>query len=76
MLKQILTEFENTFTVLCLEEIAQRIGKDPRVVEGMLDTLIRMGRLIEMESMECSSCPVHGTCRLIAASGRTFVLAT
>lgn len=76
MLKQILTEFENTTTVLCLEEIAQRIGKDPRVVEGILDTLIRMGRLIEMKSTVCSSCPLHGTCRMIAASDRTFILAT
>jgi hypothetical protein len=76
MLKQILTEFEKTDTVLCLEEIAQRIGKDSRVVEGMMDTLIRMGKVIEIKSTVCSSCPLHDMCRSISVSGRTFILAT
>ncbi|HEY44231.1 MAG TPA: hypothetical protein G4O11_09645 [Anaerolineae bacterium] len=76
MLKQILAELENTTSGLSLEEIAQRIGKDPRVVEGMLDMLVRMGMLIEVDNVACSSCPLHDTCRVIATTERTFSLAT
>ena len=76
MLKQILVELENTTTGLCLEEIAQRIGKDPMVVEGMLDMLVRMGMLVEVDTTACPSCPLHDTCRMIATADRIFVLST
>jgi predicted Zn-ribbon and HTH transcriptional regulator len=76
MVEQILTEFEKADTVMCLEEIAQRIGKDSRVVDGVMETLIRMGKVIEIKSTLCSSCPLHATCKSNSISGRAFTLAT
>lgn len=66
MLNQILTEFENTTRGLCLEEIANRLGKDPRVVAGALDLLVNMGKLDEIESSMCDFCPVRGMCSVSA----------
>ncbi len=74
MLSQILTEFENTTRGLCLEEIAQRLGKDPRVVAGALDLLVNMGKLDEIEINMCDSCPVRGNCSVIADSKRIYNL--
>lgn len=74
MLNQILTEFENTARGLCLEEIAQRLGKDPRVVAGALDLLVNMGKLDEIESSMCDFCPVRGMCSVISDPERIYAL--
>lgn len=74
MLSQILTEFENTTRGLCLDEIAQRIGKDPRVVAGALDLLVNMGKLNEIESSMCDFCPVRGMCSVISDPKRIYIL--
>ncbi|KPK94713.1 MAG: hypothetical protein AMJ88_03380 [Anaerolineae bacterium SM23_ 63] len=74
MLSQILTEFGNTTRGLCLEEIVQRLGKNPRVVEGALDLLVNMGKLDEIESSTCDLCPVRGVCGVISAPKRIYIL--
>jgi hypothetical protein len=74
MLNQILLEFENTTSGLCVDEVAQRLGKDPGVVAGALDLLVNMGKLDEIESSVCDSCPVRGMCSGISRPQRIFIL--
>jgi hypothetical protein len=74
MLNQILTEFENTTGGLCLEEIAQRIGKDPRVVSGALDLLINMGKLDQIQTGMCNVCPVRSICNVVSDPKRMYIL--
>ena len=74
MLNQILMEFENTTSGLCLEEVAQRLGKDPGVVASALNLLVNMGKLDEIESGMCDFCPVRGMC--ISDPKRVFLLTT
>jgi hypothetical protein len=74
MLNQILLEFENTTSGLCLEEIAQRLVKDPGVVASALDLLVNMGKLYEIESGMCDFCPAHGMCSVISDPKRVFIL--
>ena len=65
-------EFESTTKGLCLEEVAQRLGKDPRVVAGALDLLANMGKLDEIESSTCDFCPVRGMCSVIPDPKRMY----
>lgn len=74
MLNQILKEFENAARGLCLEEIAQRLGKDPRVVAGALDLLVNMGKLDEIENGMCDFCPVRSMCSEVSDPMRIFAL--
>jgi hypothetical protein len=74
MLSQILAELENSTIGLCLEEIAQRLGKDPSVVAGALDLLVNMGRLNELESSKCDVCPVSSMCSVISDPKRIYIL--
>ncbi|UCF61905.1 MAG: hypothetical protein JSV37_04260 [Anaerolineaceae bacterium] len=75
MLNQILTEIENSPRGLCLEEIAQRLDKDPGVVAGGLDLLVHMGKLDQIENSMCDVCPVRGMCNVISDTAKIFFLA-
>ena len=75
MLNQIIMEFEKSTSGLCLEEVAQRLGKDPGVVAGALDLLVNMGKLDEIESSMCDFCPVRDMCIVISNPKRVFILA-
>ena len=59
---------------LCVEEIAQRLGKEPGVVAGALDLLVNMGKLDEIERSLCDVCPVRGVCSVISDSTRVYIL--
>lgn len=74
MLRQILSEIENSPRGLCLEEIAQRLGKDPNVVAGALDLLVHMGKLDQIESSACDVCPMRGMCSVISDPTHIFTL--
>jgi hypothetical protein len=74
MLSQILTEIENSPRGLCLEEIAQRLDKDPSVVAGGLDLLVHMGKLTQIRSSACDVCPVRGMCNVISDPARIYIL--
>ena len=74
MLSQILNELENTIGGLCVDEIAQRLGKEPGVVAGALDLLVNMGKLDEIERSLCDVCPVRGVCSVISDSTRVYIL--
>jgi hypothetical protein len=74
MLSQILTEFDNTTRGLCVEEIAQKLGRNPRVVAGALDLLVNMGKLDVIEVGVCDSCPVRDICSAITNPKRIYVI--
>jgi len=56
-----------------LNEIARRLNKNPMVVEGMIDQLVRMGKLVELrEYPMCKMCPTQSSCILLKSSERLF----
>lgn len=52
MLSQILRTFRDSGGAISLEELRRRLGVDRSALDGMLDTLVRQGRLREV-SGEC-----------------------
>ncbi|GIK39907.1 MAG: hypothetical protein BroJett011_37400 [Chloroflexota bacterium] len=77
MLKQILAEFEQKPTTLCLDELSQKLAITPSALEGMLDTLVRKGRLLEVSATHnaCHTCPARAGCVIISSSAKSYLLA-
>jgi hypothetical protein len=77
MLKQILAEFEQNPTTLCLDELSQKLAITPSALEGMLDTLVRKGRLLEISAAPgaCTTCPARAGCVIISSSAKSYLLA-
>ncbi len=76
MLRKILQALEGHPQGLCLEELAYRFHVQPSALEGMLQTLLRMGRLVEVTtgSNRCAACPLATHC-IPPTSERLFLLA-
>lgn len=76
MLSIILNEFERNPT-LCLDELSQKLAVETSALEGMLQTLVRKGRLLEIDPggrNVCHACPAKGGCVLIGGLGKGYVL--
>jgi hypothetical protein len=76
MLSSILAIYEQDPGALCLEEVAQKLDREPSVVEGMLETLVNLGKLVEIGTETCGLCPASSTCILISSGRRSFTLAS
>jgi len=75
ILAQILTEFDRERRPLTSRELASTFGKDLAVVEGMLETLVRSGRLMELGSDGlCEQCPAQSLCIVLPLEERRFCL--
>ncbi len=75
ILAQILTEFDRERRPLSSRELASTFGKDIAVVEGMLETLVRSGRLVELgRDGLCGQCPAQSLCIVLPLEGRRFYL--
>jgi len=75
ILAQILTEFDREGRPLSSRELAGTFGKDLAVVEGMLETLVRSERLVELRSDGlCEQCPAQSLCIVLPLEGRRFFL--
>lgn len=77
MLKEILAEFhQNPAAPLCLEELSRKLAVDPSALEGMLQTLVRTGRLLEIDptGSACDVCPIKPGCFLIGQVQKSYVL--
>ncbi len=73
MLSKILEICKKTPQGADLNEIARRLNKTPIVVEGMVEQLLRMGKLVEhTEYPICRMCPTRGSCILLKSSERLF----
>lgn len=64
MLSKILKAFRETEEPLDLSELSRRLGTERSALEGMLETLVRQGKLREIEpgSAECSHCAGRLSC--------------
>ncbi len=75
MLAQILAEFDRERCPLSSRELASAFGKDLAVVEGMLETLVKSGRLVELgRDGLCEQCPAQSLCIVLPLEGRRFCL--
>jgi hypothetical protein len=76
MLKKILAEFEQNTPALCLDELSQKLDVETGALEGMLQTLVRKGRLLEIDAngSACDICPVKSGCFLITGAQKSYVL--
>lgn len=64
MLGEILKAFRETGEPLDLKELSRRLGTEPSALEGMLETLVRQGKLREVKpgSAECAGCSGRLSC--------------
>ena len=64
MLRQILSEFQQAKTPLCLDELSRKLAIEANALEGMLQTLVQSGRLREIGPIDnsCVACPARGGC--------------
>jgi hypothetical protein len=86
VLQQVLRELEATQGLLNLSDLAQRLGVEQSALEGMIELLVRKGRLkddqqeAEKLSGMCSSvtcagsCPGPKDCRFVIKIPRTYSL--
>ena len=73
MLTEILKACETSPQGLCLEEISRRLKKDPSTVEGMIDLLVHLGKIVEHPAETvCETCPARTSCVLIGRSDRLY----
>ena len=79
MLKEILNRFRESGEPLDLERLSRELGTDKKALEGMLQTLVRQGKLREVKvgSGQCSHCLSRGSCIALQSSllGTVYELA-
>ena len=76
MLNSILAIYTQDPGSLCVEEVAQKLDREPSVVEGMIETLVNLGELVEIGAEDCGLCPASSMCNLISSERRSFTLAS
>ena len=81
MLARLLEELEAARQPLTLTELSARLGIEPAALEGMIQTLIRMGKLrddreaaVDACELRCASCDQASACALLAHMPRTYSL--
>jgi hypothetical protein len=79
MLTEILKAFRDSPGPLDLNQLSRQLGTDRSALEGMLDTLVRQGKLREVEvgGQECSHCSGRGSCAHMTSGklmGKVFEL--
>jgi len=82
MLQRILNEFESAPGGISINELGHRIGVERGALEGMIDYLVRKGRLQDdktatavtmCQSSSCgASCPGSRGCPFVVETPRTF----
>jgi hypothetical protein len=60
MLRQILDTFHQTPGPISLDLLAVQLGLERAVLEGMLDELVRLGRLVRVADRSGSACAACG----------------
>ena len=69
MLSRILEEFRKSDKPLDLKELSRRLGIERSALEGMLDLLVRQGKLRKLcpDIKACAHCPQHPSCASASA---------
>lgn len=67
MLRQILAEFQQAVGPLCVDELSRKLDVEASALDGMLQTLVRSQRLLEIDptASGCVSCPAKGGCIIL-----------
>jgi hypothetical protein len=67
MLTAILSAVRDAGKPLCLSDLSSELHIEESALEGMLETLVRRGRLRAIEFVDdgCATCPVKGGCFII-----------
>jgi hypothetical protein len=70
MLSQIIKELGRADRAIDLNELSRRLGVQRSALEGMIETLVRKGRLREVEVGEippaCVHCAGRSTCTVVS----------
>ena len=72
MLKQIMEIMNTSGSSMTISELSRMLDTDRDALEGMLDTLVRLGRLVDVpaDSLDgCGGCSSCGGCRSCAGAG-------
>ena len=77
MLTQVLALLDEREGGMGTAEISRRLGVAPGVLEGMLETLVRRGRLVRVCAADtpCGACPLQPECNLLAGQNTRYVVA-
>lgn len=77
MLKALLDEFRHATRPLCVADLRAGLALETGVIEGMIQTLVARGRLVEVtDTAACHTCPVKGGCVILNfANPRRYTLA-
>jgi hypothetical protein len=67
MLRQILAEFQQAAGPLCVDELSRKLEVEVSALDGMLQTLVRNRRLLEISptTSGCVTCPAKGGCIIL-----------
>lgn len=76
MLTQILSLLERHNGGLGAREISRRLDIHPGALEGMLELLVRKGRLMKVCAAQtvCGNCPLQSDCNLLAGQNARYVV--
>jgi hypothetical protein len=83
MLRRILREFEAAPDGMSIDQLSHRLGVERGALEGMIDYLVRKGRLQDDKATSaalicspegCASCPGARKCPFVMETPRTFSL--
>ena len=76
-LQDILQILHQSGDPMCLSELAHALGKPTPVLEGMLSTLVRMGKLSRVTQLDpCGECPLQSDCRVLPVPEVVYALAS
>jgi len=73
MLSRIIKELERAGGAIDLNELSRRLGVQRSALDGMIETLVRKGRLREVNvgSPGCANCAKRSACTLVSI-GRAY----
>lgn len=78
MLSRIVDEFRKSRGLLDLNELSQRLGVEKSALDGMLQLLVRQGKLrdIGLGAQDCAHCAGHLSCASVQAGnvGKAYEL--
>lgn len=78
MLTELLQLLEQNQGELDLQDLSRELGAQPSAVAGMLDLLVRKGRIKEVggDCGICETCSLHNECVLPAKRAKRFGLSS
>ncbi len=78
MLRAILAIMTPAAGAVCVEDLAARLDVSAGALEGMLQTLVQRGYLVEVTdaASPCSACAWRGGCLVMRAAGRRYARAS